>query len=39
MPLAIGVVIFTLMTTWKTGRGVVAERLAARSEPLEPSST
>ncbi len=35
LPLAIGMVIFTLMTTWKTGRGVVAERLAARSEPLE----
>ena len=35
LPLAIGAVIFTLMTTWKTGRGVVAERLAARSEPLD----
>jgi KUP system potassium uptake protein len=23
------------MTTWKTGRTMVAERLAARSEPLE----
>ena len=35
LPLAIGAAIFTLMTTWKTGRGVVAERLAERSEPLE----
>jgi KUP system potassium uptake protein len=35
LPLAIGVAILTLMTTWKTGRRVVAERLAARSEPLE----
>ena len=35
LPLAIGAAIFTLMTTWKTGRRVVAERLAARSEPLE----
>jgi KUP system potassium uptake protein len=35
LPLVIGAVIFTLMITWKTGRRVVAERLAARSEPLE----
>ena len=35
LPLVIGAVIFTLMTTWKTGRGIVADRLAARSEPLE----
>jgi KUP system potassium uptake protein len=35
LPLAIGAVIFTLMTTWKTGRGIVAERLATRSEPLD----
>ncbi len=35
LPLAIGAVLFTLMTTWKNGRGMVAERLAARSEPLD----
>jgi len=35
LPLAIGALLFTLMTTWKTGRRVVATRLAARSEPLE----
>lgn len=34
LPLAIGAAIFTLMTTWKTGRRVVAQRLAARAEPL-----
>ena len=35
LPLAIGGLLFMLMTTWKTGRRVVAERLAARSESLE----
>jgi KUP system potassium uptake protein len=35
LPLAIGGLLFTLMTTWKTGRRVVADRLTARSEPLE----
>ncbi len=35
LPLVIGGAIFTLMTTWKTGRRVVADRLSARSEPLE----
>ena len=35
LPLVIGGLIFTLMTTWKTGRRVVADRLSARSEPLE----
>jgi KUP system potassium uptake protein len=35
LPLFIGVVIFTLMTTWKTGRLLVAERLTARALPLE----
>jgi KUP system potassium uptake protein len=34
LPLAIAVVLFTLMTTWKTGRRLVAERLAARAFPL-----
>ncbi len=35
LPLLIGVVIFTLMTTWKTGRRIVAERMAARAIPIE----
>ena len=35
LPLVIGTVLFTLMTTWKTGRRLVAERLTARALPLE----
>ena len=35
LPLAIGLFLFTLMTTWKTGRRIVAERLTARAIPLE----
>ena len=35
LPLVIAVLIFTLMTTWKTGRRLVAERLTARAIPLE----
>jgi KUP system potassium uptake protein len=35
LPLVIGVFLFTLMTTWKTGRRIVAERMAARAVPLE----
>ena len=35
LPLVIGVLLFTLMTTWKTGRKLVAERLTARAFPLE----
>jgi KUP system potassium uptake protein len=35
LPLFIGAVVFTLMTTWKTGRKLVAERLSARAYPLE----
>jgi KUP system potassium uptake protein len=35
LPLVIAVVIFTLMTTWKTGRRILGERLTARSIPLE----
>jgi KUP system potassium uptake protein len=34
LPLSIAVVIFTMMTTWKTGRRLVAERLTARAFPL-----
>jgi KUP system potassium uptake protein len=35
LPLAIAAVLFTLMTTWKTGRRILAERLTARAIPLE----
>ena len=35
LPLVIAGLIFTLMTTWKTGRRLVAERLTARAFPLE----
>jgi KUP system potassium uptake protein len=34
LPLAIATFIFTLMTTWKTGRRLVAERLNERAFPL-----
>jgi len=33
--LAVAAALFTLMTTWKTGRRLVAERLTARAIPLE----
>jgi KUP system potassium uptake protein len=33
--LALAAALFTLMTTWKTGRRLVAERLTARAIPLE----
>ena len=35
LPLAIGAVLFTLMTTWKQGRRLVAARLTARAVPIE----
>ena len=35
LPLVIGTAIFTMMTTWKTGRRIIAERLKARAFPLE----
>jgi KUP system potassium uptake protein len=35
LPLFIGALLFTLMTTWKTGRQIVAQRLTARAVPLE----
>ena len=37
LPLVIGALLFTLMTTWKTGRRIVAQRLTARAVPLEIS--
>ncbi|HET7697388.1 MAG TPA: potassium transporter Kup [Vicinamibacterales bacterium] len=39
LPLVIGWGIFTLMTTWKTGRRLVADRLMARAVPLETFMT
>jgi KUP system potassium uptake protein len=33
--LAVALALFTLMTTWKTGRRLVAERLTARAVPLD----
>ena len=35
LPLVIGWLLFTLMTTWKTGRKLVAARLTARALPIE----
>ena len=35
LPLVIGWALFTMMTTWKSGRRILAERLTARSVPLE----
>jgi KUP system potassium uptake protein len=33
--LAVALLLFTMMTTWKTGRRLVAERLTARAVPLD----
>ena len=35
LPILIGVVLFTAMTTWKTGRRILFERLTERSIPLD----
>ena len=35
LPLVIAVAIFTVLTTWKTGRRLMGERLTARAVPLE----
>ena len=35
LPLVIGAVLYTLMTTWKTGRRILAERLTERAIALE----
>jgi KUP system potassium uptake protein len=35
LPLVIASVLFTMMTTWKTGRRILADRLTARALPLE----
>lgn len=34
-PLAAGVAVFTLMTTWQRGRTVLSQRLSGKEEPLE----
>ena len=34
-PVVVGVVIFTLMTTWKTGRGLIRQRLQASYLPFD----
>ena len=39
LPLVIGGVLFTLMTTWKTGRQIVAARITARAVPIEDFMT
>jgi KUP system potassium uptake protein len=35
LPLVIGAALFAFMTTWKTGRQIVAKRILSRTEPLE----
>ncbi len=35
-PLAIGAVVFTVMTTWRKGRSIMFNRLRASSVPLKP---
>jgi KUP system potassium uptake protein len=35
LPLVIGATLFILMTTWKTGRRILARRLTERATPLE----
>ena len=39
LPLVIAALLFTLLTTWKTGRRLVADRLTARAFPLEDFMT
>ena len=34
LPLAVAAVLFTMMTTWRSGRQIVADRLASRAVPL-----
>jgi KUP system potassium uptake protein len=34
-PLLVGILVYTLMATWKRGRKILSERLAAESLPLE----
>jgi KUP system potassium uptake protein len=34
LPLGVATIIFTLMTTWKTGRRLLSERLTARAIPI-----
>jgi KUP system potassium uptake protein len=34
-PLVVAIVVFTMMTTWSTGRAILAERIAERTIPME----
>jgi len=34
-PLAVGILVFTLMTTWRRGREILAERLSKQTLPLD----
>ena len=34
-PIAVGIVVFTLLTTWKRGRAILHERLAQETMPLD----
>jgi KUP system potassium uptake protein len=34
-PIAIGIVVFTLLTTWKRGRGILRERLLQETMPID----
>ena len=34
LPLVVASLLFTMMTTWRTGRQIVADRLATRAIPL-----
>src|SRR5205085_2702493 len=35
LPLVVAIVLFTLMTTWRTGRRIVGERLAQRAVTID----
>jgi KUP system potassium uptake protein len=35
LPLGVATLVFTLMTTWKSGRRLIAERITARAVPIE----
>jgi KUP system potassium uptake protein len=35
LPLVLAALVFTVMTTWKTGRRILAERIQARARPLD----
>lgn len=39
VPLAMGIVVFTVMTTWRTGRRILADRLTEKTVPLAELSS